>query len=83
MKRSDVPFKRLRAVLEGLGFKAHRKKSGWLFDHPSSPAVFLFRQYRPSEQVFAIDLVAVRSQLDWRGMMDGEAFDSMLTKTPA
>ena len=83
IKRSSVRFDHLRGILEGLGFQAHRRKRGWLFEHASSGAEFIFKAYRSNEHVYAIHLDTVRSHLDWRGLMTPDAFDRALTKTPA
>jgi hypothetical protein len=83
MKRSTIRFEQLRSILEELGFTARREKRGWRFEHPTSPAEFLFRAYRPQERVYAIELDMVRRHLDWRGLMTPDAFDASLTRTPA
>jgi len=83
MKKSTVRFERLRSVLEGIGFQATREHLGWRFEHAASGAELIFRRYRPTDFVYAIDLFKVQSHLDWRGLMTPEAFESSLTKTPA
>lgn len=83
MKKSDVPFAQLRSFLEGMGFRADREKKGWRFEHLPSQTIFLFRLYRPSDCVYAHDLLRVRSHLDFRGMLSEKAIDESLTKMPA
>ncbi len=88
MKKSNIPFNQLKALLEGLGFQGHRQRGHWTrwrwyFEHAPSGAEFIFRYYRPNEYVYAVDLATVQSHLVWRGLMTPEAFDHALTKTPA
>ena len=83
MKASQVRFAKLQRFLEQLGFSGDRDPHGWRFEHPSSNTVFLFRPYRPMDQVYEHDLFFVRSQLDGRGLLAEEAFEESLTKMPA
>ena len=83
MKRSTVRFGQLRQLLESMDFCAEKGAMGWRFEHAPSGTVFLFRPYRSADLVYMHDLFLVRSQLDWRGLMAADAFDSSLTKTPA
>jgi hypothetical protein len=83
MKPSSIRFGQLRRVLDDMGFSDVRQDAGWRFEHGASETVFLFRPYRPADPVYEHDLVMVRSQLDWRGLMTPEAFDDSLKKTPA
>jgi hypothetical protein len=52
-------------------------------DHAESGAVFSSRRYRPRDRVRMMDLVGVRSQLDWRGLFSEEAFDTALHQASA
>lgn len=83
IKKSDVPFAQLRSFLEEMGFRADRLKKGWRFEHVGSGAVFLFRSYRPTDPVYARDVLRVRSHLDLRGMVSEKAFDESMSKMPA
>ena len=83
MKTSDVPFEQLRQVLIDLDFTATRKDKGWRFEHLGSDTVFLLRPYRPDERVSGADLSTVRTHLEWRGLLNPEAFADLLKKTPA
>jgi hypothetical protein len=87
---SDVPFAAIRKLLLGLGFveKAIPKAAatdvpGIVFGHAESRAVFMFPAYRPPDRVSMADLVTVRRQLDWRGLLSEEAFDAALRKVSA
>ena len=55
----------------------------WRFEHAESGAVFLYRPYSMDEKVTLPDLISTRTQLEWRGLLQGQAFDDSLTKTPA
>jgi hypothetical protein len=83
MKTSRVQFAQLQRFLEQMGFSESRDQQGWRFEHFPSKTVFLFRPYRPTDQVYEHDLFLVRSQLNGRGLMTEEAFNELLTKTPA
>jgi hypothetical protein len=83
MKTSTVSFAQLRRLLLSLHFTEARKEKGWRFEHPESDAIFLFRPYKNNEKISMADLMGTRMQLDWRGLLSAEAFDSSLTKTPA
>ncbi|HEX5273566.1 MAG TPA: hypothetical protein VFW33_23885 [Gemmataceae bacterium] len=87
---SDVPFAAIRKLLLGLGFieKAlppddTHDVPGIVFGHLPSRAVFEFPAYRPKDRVSMADLVMVRRQFDWRGVMSEEAFDAALRKASA
>jgi hypothetical protein len=82
---SDVTFAALRQLLHDLGFveKAVPPTGplggpGLVFGHAESGTVFSFRRYRPQDRVSMMDLVGVRSQLDWRGLLSPEEFDAAL-----
>jgi hypothetical protein len=83
MKTSEVRFRQLQKFLENLGFSEVRDQQGWVFRHTSSKAVFHFRPYRSADRVYEHDLFLVRSQLNGRGLITEEAFDSSMTKAPA
>ena len=87
---SDLPFSALRKLLLELGFEektvpktADSPVPGIAFNHVKSDCFFVFRQYRPQDRVSMMDLVGVRSQLDWRGLLSEQAFDAALRKASA
>jgi hypothetical protein len=90
MSFSDVAFEALRQLLLDLGFveKAMPKTPvthvpAIVFGHPASGAVFMFRAYRPRDRVSMMDLVGVRKDLDWRGLLDEEEFDAAMREASA
>jgi hypothetical protein len=84
MISSDLPFAKLRAVLLDLGFVEGTVDGKYLgFYHAASDTVFPFRMYRPQDKVSMADLVTVRKQLDWRGLLREEAFEAALRKASA
>jgi hypothetical protein len=84
MVASDLPFAKLRALLLELGFVEGVVEGKYLgFYHAESDTVFPFRSYRPQDKVSMADLVTVRKQLDWRGLLSEEAFDAALRKASA
>jgi hypothetical protein len=81
---SDVPFARLQSALLDLGFVERLIDGKYLgFYHADSDTLFAFRPYRPHDQVSLADLVSVRKQLAWRGLLSEEAFDTSLCKASA
>jgi hypothetical protein len=81
---SDLPFAKLRALLLELGFTEGVVEGKYLgFYHAESDTVFPLRMYRPQDKVSMADLVTVRKQLDWRGLLSEEAFDAALRKASA
>lgn len=82
-KRSEVSFSQLRKFLADLSFTETKDIKFWRFEHAPSGAVFLFRPYRVNEKVTMPDLITTRSQLDWRGVMAADEFDTILMKKPA
>jgi hypothetical protein len=84
MISSDLPFAKLRALLLGLGFVEGVVEGKYLgLYHADSDTVFPFRMYRSQDKVSMADLVTVRKQLDWRGLLREEAFDAALRKASA
>lgn len=79
-----IPFARLRSLLSGLGFQERRADGNYLgFYHDPSGTVFKFRAYGPDDTVSQTDLFGVRFQLDFRGLLSGEAFEASLRKASA
>ena len=52
----------------------------WGAPKSTDPGAFAFRMYRPEDKVSLADLVSVRKQLAWRGLLSEEAFDASLCK---
>ncbi|HYT90842.1 MAG TPA: hypothetical protein VEL76_19185 [Gemmataceae bacterium] len=79
MRNNAVPFTALQRVLEGLGF-VRKKVEGpqVVFEHAPSNTLFLFRAYKPRDQVTAADLIEVRKILDEKGVIDPEALAELL-----
>jgi predicted RNA binding protein YcfA (HicA-like mRNA interferase family) len=81
---SDVPYATLRKLLLDLGFvEKIVPGSHIIFGHAASKTVFVFRLYQPKDKVNLMDLVGVRKQLDWRGLLSEHAFDASLRKASA
>ena len=81
---SDLPFTKLRSVLLDLGFVERVLEGKYLgFYHAGSDTLFAFRMCRPRDKVSLADLVGVRKQLAWRGLLSEEAFDAALCKASA
>jgi len=75
---SDLPFAKLQAVLLDLGFVERVIDGKYLgFYHADSDILFAFRMYRPQDKVSLADLISVRKQLAWRGLLSEEAFASL------
>jgi hypothetical protein len=81
---SDIPFASVRSVLLDLGFDEPVIDDKYLgFYHPGSDTLFTFRMYRAQDKVSLADLVTVRKQLDWRGLLSEDAFDASLSRASA
>lgn len=84
MTFSNISFSQLRTLLLDLGFVEGVIEGKYLgFYHKSSDSVFPFRMYGPQDRVSRADLMTVRSQLDYRGLLSEEAFDASLRKASA
>ena len=83
VKLSQISFAQLRRFLLDLGFSEVPHKRGHRFEHGPSNTILLFRPYRLREKVHMPDMVRIKSELDWRGLVTGDAFDDSLQKTPA
>jgi hypothetical protein len=84
MSFSDIPFAKVRALLLGLGFIERVVDDKYLgFYHAESDTLFAFRMYRPQDMVSRVDLLDVRKDLDWRGLLSEESFDATLRKASA
>jgi hypothetical protein len=81
---SDFPFAKLQSVLLDLGFAERMIDGKYLgFYHTASDTLFAFRMYDPHDKVSLADLVSVRQQFAWRGLLSEEAFDATLCKASA
>jgi hypothetical protein len=81
---SDVPYATLRKLLLDLGFvEKIVPGSHFIFGHAESNTIFGFQLYRPKDKVSMMDLLGVRKQLDWRGLLSEDAFDASLRKASA
>ncbi len=81
---SDIPFSKLQSVLLDLGFVERVIEGKYLgFYHAESDTLFAFRMYHSQDKVSFADLVTVRKQLSWRGLLSEEAFEASLSKASA
>jgi hypothetical protein len=81
---SDLPFTTLQSVLLDLGFVERVIDGKYLgFYHTDSDTLFVFRMYRPQDKTSLADLMTVRQQLAWRGLLTEEAFEACLCKPSA
>lgn len=81
--RSTVSFAELRQLLLDLGFRQSKRGKFWFFEHSPSETIFGYRPYRTRERVTVRDLHLTRKQLDWRDLLDEQAFDDLLKKATA
>lgn len=81
--KSTVHFDELRQLLLDLGFTVSKRGKFWFFEHPASETTFLFRPYRVRERVTLRDVNSTRRHLDWRGVLEEQAFDDLLKKATA
>jgi hypothetical protein len=81
---SDLPVDKLRMLLLDLEFVERTIEDRYLgFYHAKSDTLFTFRKYRPQDNVSLADIVTVRKQLDWHGLLNEESFDASLSKASA
>jgi hypothetical protein len=78
-----VSFADLRAFFEGLGFSETAQPTHYVFEHPASGSLLMFRRYRARDFVTPANLAAVRKLLDERGLVPAGEFDNRLHKAPA
>ena len=81
--RSTVTFTELRQLLLDLGFTVSKRGKFWFFEHAPSETTFSYRPYRVRERVTLRDVHMTRFFLDWRGLLEPEAFDDRLKKATA
>jgi hypothetical protein len=78
-----VTYGRLRDVLTSLGFREERRPDGLGLEHKKSKTLFLFRAYQEGDFIKPAEVLFVRKLLDERGLLEGDAFEALLSKTPA
>jgi hypothetical protein len=84
MNFSDLHFAKLQSALQDLGFVERLLDGKYRgFYHAGSDTLFAFRMYQHQDRVSLADLVSVRKQLAWRGLLSEEAFDASLCKASA
>ena len=84
MPTSNLPFLALRRLLLDLGFEEKEGSAPHIvFEHDASDTVLILRTYQPQEQVSWPDLITVRKQLDERGLLASDSFDTLLRKASA
>ena len=82
VKNSKVAFADLRELLLELGFSETREKTRVIYRHPVG-GTLLIRPYKGSEKVKLTDMLVVRQQLDYNGMVASDDLDRRLQKMPA
>jgi hypothetical protein len=83
MKRTEVTYGQLDAVLRSLGFScrpARQEPPGRIYEHPKVGAVIMLPAFSESDQVYEHHLAAVRLELDNFGLADPTAFAAKLHK---
>jgi hypothetical protein len=84
MIMSDLPFAKLQSLLLELGFDERLVDGKYRgFYHADSDTLFTFRPYGPHDLVSAADVVTVRKQLAWRGLLSEAAFEASMSKVSA
>ena len=78
-----VTYGQLRRVLTELGFLETRRANGVALEHRPSDTLFLFRPYKEQDRMQPAEVFLVTKQLDERGLLEPDAFETMMMKTPA
>jgi hypothetical protein len=78
-----VTYGQLRHVLTELGFHEKRRREGVALEHRRSDTLFLFRPYEAEDAVQPAEVFFVTKQLDERGLLEPDSFQTLLTKAPA
>lgn len=84
MKRSEVTYGELDAVLRSLGFSCHPSRHeppGRVYEHKTAGAMILLPALPEGDKVFEYHLVAVRTELDNFGIANPTVFAAKLQKT--
>ena len=82
VKNSKVAFGDLRELLLELGFSEAREKDRLIYRHPAA-GTLLLRPYKIKDKVKLTDMLVVRQQLDYNGMIASDDLERRLEKTPA
>jgi predicted RNA binding protein YcfA (HicA-like mRNA interferase family) len=80
MPKPRITFAQLRQLLLDMGFtETVTRKSHVFFAHQQSGAETALPTYRSNQIVMPHHLATVRIMLDYKGLMDGDAFDEFVT----
>ena len=82
VKASNVAFADLRELLLELGFSESREKTRLIYRHPVGGTI-LIRPYKGKDKVKLTDMLVVRQQLDYNGVLASDDLDRRLRKVPA
>jgi hypothetical protein len=82
VKNSSIAFADLRDLLLELGFSETREKTRVIYRHPVG-GTFLIRPYKDKDKVKLTDMLVVREQLDYNGIIAPDDLDRRLQKMPA
>lgn len=82
VKNSKVAFADLRDLLLELGFRETREKTRLIYRHPVGGTV-LIRPYKAKDKVKLTDMLVVRQQLDYNGVLASDDLDRRLETMPA
>jgi hypothetical protein len=83
MKMTDITFDELRELLVDLSCSETKEKNRISFAHPALGTFLLFRPHRPKELVSARDMLVVRRQLVYNGLIEESELDAFLQKASA
>jgi predicted RNA binding protein YcfA (HicA-like mRNA interferase family) len=79
MTKPRITFAQLRHLLLGMGFtETFTPKSHVFFAHQQSGAEIALPIYRANQIVMPHHVATVRVMLDYKGLMDGDAFDDFV-----
>jgi hypothetical protein len=83
MMNNQIPFRCLQNILHELGFAETAIPGPYrFFQHAASGTVLVYHEYQPGDPVSWHDFVTTRRQLDERGLLPAEDFETRLHKTP-
>ena len=82
VKNSKVAFAVLRELLLELGFSETREETRTIYRHPVA-GTLLIRPYKDNDKIKLTDLLVVRQQLDYNGVLAADELDRRLEKMPA
>jgi hypothetical protein len=82
MNNEQIPFDRLRKILLDLGFVETRVSGPYLlFEHTPSGTLLPYRDYRSGDSLTWQDLAMTRRQLDERGLLASDEFETLMHQT--